>query len=116
MPTSMPTPNSKQLAAKSQMTYALDEVSCGRDRLLRLVPTLGIRPDCHDGIADKLVDDAAMALEHFHAEIQVGAQLRGHLCGRHGGGQASEVPDVGEQDGRIDEARAPVDPARHQLG
>ena len=56
-------------------------------------------PDGHDGVADELLDRAAVPLDDAARQLEVARQELAHLLGVAVLGQGGEADQVGEQDG-----------------
>ena len=87
------------LDRRAQALDRVDELERGPDGPLGVVLVGGRRaPDRHHGIADELLDGAAVAADHVADELEVAAQELAGVLGVAALGQGREADEVGEQD------------------
>ena len=60
---------------------------------------VGSAPDGHDGVADELLDRAAVAADHVRGKLEVARQRVAHVLGVALLGERREADEVGEEDG-----------------
>ena len=83
----------------AQLTDREDQLESGANGALGIVLVRGRRAEGrHDGIADELLDDAAVALDDLAGHLEVSRQQLADVLGIAGLGQGREADEVGEQD------------------
>ena len=88
-----------RLEAREEPADGVDDVERGANRALRIVLVRrGRTPDRHDGVADELLDGAAVALDHVAGDVEVPAQELANLLVVAALGQGRESDQVGEED------------------
>ena len=60
----------------------------------------GCAPDCDDGVADELLDRAAVPFDHLGGDLEVARQQLAHVLGVAALGEGCEPHQIGEQDRR----------------
>ena len=77
----------------------VDELEAGPDGPLGVVLAGdGGAPDGHDGVADELLDGAAVAADHLAGELEVAVQELAGVLGVVALGEGREADEVGEED------------------
>ncbi len=85
--------------AGTQGPDRIDEVETGPDCPFGVVLVGGRRaPHCHHGIADELLDGAAVASDDVTGELEVAAKQLAGVLGVAAFGQSREANEIGEQD------------------
>ena len=83
----------------SQRLDGVDELEAGPDGPLGVVLAGdGGAPDRHDGVADELLDGAAVAADHLAGELEVAVQELAGVLGVLALGERREADEIGEQD------------------
>ena len=94
------------LDARAQGLDRVDELEAGPDGPLGVVLAGdGGAPDGHDGVADELLDGAAVAADHLAGELEVAVQELAGVLGVVALGDRGEADEVGEEDRRRGGAR-----------
>ena len=83
---------------RAKRLHGLDKLERGPDRALGVVLVRsGSAPDGHDGVADELLDGAAVALDRRARRVEVAGQELPGLLGVAGLGGSGEADEVGEE-------------------